>query len=119
MFEEQRARPEWGRGVELRFADALERGEVLPLAELKAAATAQLAAVEQKLRSSATDADDFFAARGQHWRDFCPPPSSQFVYPDLVGGDPNVPFEAVCEGGADFNGFYGDGVVDALAAVSS
>jgi lantibiotic leader peptide-processing serine protease len=77
------------------------------------------AAVEQKLRSSATDADDFFAARGQHWRDFCPPPSSQFVYPDLVGADPNVPFEAVCEGGADFNGFYGDGVVDALAAVSS
>jgi lantibiotic leader peptide-processing serine protease len=75
--------------------------------------------VEQKLRSSATNADDFFAARGQHWRDFCPPPSSQFVYPDLVGADPNVPFEAVCEGGADFNGFYGDGVVDALAAVSS
>jgi lantibiotic leader peptide-processing serine protease len=75
-------------------------------------------AVEQKLRSSATNADDFFAASGQHWRDFCPPPSSQFVYPDLVGADPNVPFEAVCEGGADFNGFYGDGVVDALAAVT-
>ena len=34
VFEEQRARPEWGREMELRFADALERGEVLPLAEL-------------------------------------------------------------------------------------
>ena len=34
VFEEQRARPEWGREMELRFADALERGEMLPLAEL-------------------------------------------------------------------------------------
>ena len=34
VFEEQRARPEWGREMELRFADALERGEILPLAEL-------------------------------------------------------------------------------------
>ncbi|MBK5297585.1 MAG: tetratricopeptide repeat protein [Vicinamibacteria bacterium] len=34
VFEEQRARPEWGREMELRFADALERGEILPLADL-------------------------------------------------------------------------------------
>ena len=34
VFEEQRARPEWGREMELRFADALERGELLPLADL-------------------------------------------------------------------------------------
>ncbi len=34
VFEEQRARPEWGREMELRFADALERGEVIPLADL-------------------------------------------------------------------------------------
>jgi len=46
-------------------------------------------------------------------------PPTAFVYPDLVGADPNVPFEAVCEGKAKFNGFYGDGVVDALAAANS
>ena len=46
-------------------------------------------------------------------------PPAEFVYPDLVDADPNVPFEALCEGDADFNGFYGDGVVDALAAASS
>ena len=34
VFEEQRARPEWGREMELRFADALERGEIIPLADL-------------------------------------------------------------------------------------
>lgn len=34
VFEEQRARPEWGREMEMRFADALERGEILPLAGL-------------------------------------------------------------------------------------
>ena len=34
VYEEQRARPEWGREMELRFAEALERGEVLRLAEL-------------------------------------------------------------------------------------
>jgi cellulose synthase operon protein C len=34
VFEEQRARPEWGREMELRFADALERGEVIPLPDL-------------------------------------------------------------------------------------
>jgi tetratricopeptide (TPR) repeat protein len=34
VYEEQRARPEWGREMEMRFADALERGEVLRLADL-------------------------------------------------------------------------------------
>jgi subtilisin family serine protease len=76
------------------------------------------AAVEQRLLSTATDVDDFFAARDADWRDFCPRAGESFEYPDLVGADPNVPFEAVCKGGADFNGFYGDGVVNALAAVS-
>jgi tetratricopeptide (TPR) repeat protein len=34
VYEEQRARPEWGREMELAFADALDRGEVLRLADL-------------------------------------------------------------------------------------
>lgn len=34
VYEEKRARPEWGREMELRFAEALETGELLPLAEL-------------------------------------------------------------------------------------
>ena len=75
--------------------------------------------VEKALRKTATDADLFFAANGEDWRDFCPVPPTAFVYPDLVGADPNVPFDAVCEGKAKFNGFYGDGVVDALAAANS
>jgi subtilisin family serine protease len=62
------------------------------------------AAVESRLRSTATN-------------HACPKPRL-FVYPDLVGADPNVPFEARCEGTASFNGFYGDGIVNALAAVS-
>jgi lantibiotic leader peptide-processing serine protease len=62
------------------------------------------AAVEERLRSTATD-------------HACPRPRL-FVYPDLVGADPNVPFEAFCQGGTGFNGFYGDGIVNALAAVS-
>jgi subtilisin family serine protease len=76
------------------------------------------ATVEQILRESATDADDFFAATGRDWRVFCPLPPTKFIYPDLVGADMNVPFEALCEGDADFNGFYGDGVIDALDAVT-
>jgi subtilisin family serine protease len=76
------------------------------------------AMVEQILRDSATDADDFFAASGRDWRDFCPEPPTLFEYAGLAGADPNVPFEAMCEGDADFNGFYGDGIVDALAAVT-
>jgi subtilisin family serine protease len=63
------------------------------------------ATVEQRLRDTATDTP-------------CPA-QNPFVYPDLVGADPNVPFEAFCEGDADFNGFYGDGIVDALNAVSA
>jgi lantibiotic leader peptide-processing serine protease len=62
------------------------------------------AAVEARLRGTATNTA-------------CPKPRL-FKYPDLVGADPNVPFEAYCEGSKDFNGFYGDGIVNALAAVS-
>jgi subtilisin family serine protease len=62
------------------------------------------ATVEQILRDTATDTP-------------CPA-ENPFVYPDLIGADPNVPFEAFCEGDADFNGFYGDGIIDALAAVT-
>ena len=36
----------------------------------------------------------------------------------VEGALTNVPFEALCEGDADFNGFYGDGIVDALDAVT-
>ena len=77
------------------------------------------AKVQKRLVKTATDADDFFAAMGEDWRDFCPAPPSLFVYsndPALV--DPNVPFDVLCEGNADVNGFYGEGVVDALAAVN-
>jgi len=77
------------------------------------------AKVQKRLVKTATDADDFFAAMGEDWRDFCPAPPSLFVYsndPALV--DPNVPFDVLCEGKADFNGFYGEGVVDALAAAN-
>jgi subtilisin family serine protease len=49
----------------------------------------------------------------------CPSVSSAELYPDLVGLDPNVPFEdQVCVGTADYNSWYGDGIVNALAAVS-
>jgi lantibiotic leader peptide-processing serine protease len=82
--------------------------------------SADPAAVEAALRSTATNADAFFTAMGgQDWRDFCPEPPDLFIYsndPALV--DPNVSFDALCEGDADFNGFYGDGVVDALAAAN-
>jgi subtilisin family serine protease len=62
--------------------------------------------VETILRDTATDHD-------------CPSVSSAELYPDLVGADPNVPFEdQVCEGNADFNSWYGDGIVNALAAVT-
>jgi cellulose synthase operon protein C len=36
-YEEQRARPEWGRPMQAQFAEALDRGEAVPLAELNAA----------------------------------------------------------------------------------
>ena len=76
------------------------------------------ATVEMILRESATDADDFFSATGRDWRDFCPVPPALFEYAGLAGVDPNVPFEALCEGTESFNGFYGDGIVDALDAVT-
>jgi subtilisin family serine protease len=48
----------------------------------------------------------------------CPSVSSAELYPDLVGLDPNVPFEdQVCVGTAEYNSWYGAGIVDALAAV--
>ena len=64
--------------------------------------------VEKLLRKTATDTPCDFAG-----------PASPFVYPDLVGADPNVPFEAFCEGTKKLNGFYGDGIVNALAAANS
>ncbi len=39
VFEEGRARPEWGREMEVPFARALERGETLPLKDLNAGFT--------------------------------------------------------------------------------
>jgi lantibiotic leader peptide-processing serine protease len=64
------------------------------------------ASVEATLRSSATD-------------HACPSVSSAVLYPDLVGADPNVPFEdQVCVGTAAFNSWYGDGIVNALDAVT-
>jgi subtilisin family serine protease len=61
--------------------------------------------VERILRRTATD-------------HACPSVSSAELYPDLVGLDPNVPFEdQVCVGTAEYNSWYGDGIVDALAAV--
>ena len=39
VFEEARARPEWGRDMEVPFARALERGEILKLKDLNAGFT--------------------------------------------------------------------------------
>ena len=62
--------------------------------------------MEATLRSSATD-------------HACPSVSSAELYPDLVEADPNVPFEdQVCVGTAAFNSWYGDGIVNALDAVT-
>jgi subtilisin family serine protease len=64
------------------------------------------ATVESTLRSSATD-------------HACPSITSAQLYPDLVGVDPNVPFEdQVCVGTAAFNSWYGEGIVNALDAVT-
>jgi subtilisin family serine protease len=60
------------------------------------------AAVGQRLGSTATD-------------HACPSPRL-FVYPDT--DVPPGTFDAVCDGGRSFNGFYGQGIVNALAAVS-
>jgi subtilisin family serine protease len=56
-------------------------------------------AVAQRLGATATDTS-------------CPDPRL-FVYPDAPGA-----FDAFCDGGKSFNGFYGQGIVNALAAVS-
>jgi subtilisin family serine protease len=57
--------------------------------------------VEQVLRRTATDTP-------------CPAQSDPFVYPS----NPGV-FDATCVGTPAFNGFYGDGIVNALAASKS
>ena len=44
----------------------------------------------------------------------CPEPR-MFTYPDP---DLTPDYTAVCEGDAEFNGFYGHGIVDAYAASS-
>jgi tetratricopeptide (TPR) repeat protein len=36
-YEEQRARPEWGRQMQMEFAETMERGDVVPLAQLNEA----------------------------------------------------------------------------------
>jgi subtilisin family serine protease len=57
--------------------------------------------------------------RGTAVNHACPRVSSAELYPDLVGADPNVPFEdQVCEGGRGLNSWYGDGIANALRAVS-
>jgi subtilisin family serine protease len=68
---------------------------------------------------SADPADVEAALRGTATDTPCPA-QNPFVYPDLTGpnDDPNVSFTAFCDGNADFNGFYGDGIVDALAAAN-
>jgi hypothetical protein len=45
-------------------------------------------------------------------------PPTPFHYDDPALVDPLVSFDAVCEGDANLNGFYGDGVVNALAAAN-
>ena len=58
-------------------------------------------AVERKLRSSATD-------------HACPTPRTQ----TYTGPTNPAQYTATCEGGTAFNGFYGDGIVNALGAVT-
>jgi subtilisin family serine protease len=78
--------------------------------------SADPAAVESALRSTATNADAFFSAMNKDWRDFCPAPPTRFHYDDPTLPDEPPAWDALCQGDADFNGFYGDGVVNALAA---
>jgi subtilisin family serine protease len=59
--------------------------------------------VERVLRRSATDTP-------------CPPGGVQ-TYPGLPVPPDTTDYTARCEGTPQFNGFYGDGIVDALAAV--
>ena len=55
--------------------------------------------VEQVLRGTATDTP-------------CPTPRT------VTYNNTPTPFTATCEGNASFNGFYGDGIVNALGAVT-
>jgi len=77
--------------------------------------------VETYLRDTATDTDAFFAGMTPPADPsvYCPTPPTKFTYPDLPDGIDPVSFGALCEGNFDFNGFYGDGVVNALAAANS
>jgi hypothetical protein len=75
-------------------------------------------AVEAALRATATNADDFFTAMGEDGRDFCPVPPTLFHHDDPTLPDDPPAWDALCEGDADLNEFYGDGVVDALAAAN-
>ncbi|HET8525655.1 MAG TPA: S8 family serine peptidase [Actinomycetota bacterium] len=75
--------------------------------------------VEAALRRTATDADVFFTDfSGDDWRDFCPEPPTLFHYDDTTLPVDPPDWDALCEGNARVNGFYGDGVVDALAAAN-
>jgi hypothetical protein len=76
------------------------------------------AAVEAALRTTATNADTFFTAMGEDWREFCPVPPTKFHYDDTTLPVDPPDWDALCQGDANFNGFYGDGVVDALAAAN-
>ena len=74
-------------------------------------------AVEADLRATATNADVFFTEMfSANWRVFCPVPPALFHYDDTTLPVDPPDWDAVCEGTADFNGFYGDGVVNAEEA---
>ena len=74
-------------------------------------------AVEAALRATATNADVFFTDMGgQDWRLFCPVPPALFHYDDTTLPVDPPDWDARCDGTADLNGFYGDGVVNAEAA---
>jgi subtilisin family serine protease len=77
-------------------------------------------AVEAALRATATNADVFFTDMGgQDWRLFCPVPPALFHYDDTTLPVDPPDWDARCDGTADLNGFYGDGVVNAEAAAGS
>jgi lantibiotic leader peptide-processing serine protease len=74
-------------------------------------------AVEAALRATATNADVFFTEMGgQDWRVFCPAPPALFHYDDTTLPVDPPDWDARCDGTANLNGFYGDGVVNAEAA---
>jgi len=74
-------------------------------------------AVEADLRATATNADVFFTEMfNANWRLFCPVPPALFHYDDTTLPVDPPDWDALCEGTADLNGFYGDGVVNAEEA---